>query len=249
MSEQIRTKERRIQRDSSQALFSQLEELLREGIEDGTWLPGEPIPSERELSKIHELSRMTVRRAIDRLVATGLLYRVDGKGTFVNEPKVSFQALTLAGLREQTLKLGFSPSTKLLGIDRGLASEKVAEVLNIKADTPVFLIERLVYANNVPLALLRSHIPVALCPTLSQQDLSNISLYALLKQEYGISIQKASETLETTLASTRESLLMGVAPGSPMFLLRITTYDPQARPIEHVKVILRGDRVQLSLNL
>ena len=71
MSEQIRTKERRIQRDSSQALFSQLEELLREGIEDGTWLPGEPIPSERELSKIHELSRMTVRRAIDRLVAAG----------------------------------------------------------------------------------------------------------------------------------------------------------------------------------
>jgi GntR family transcriptional regulator len=240
---------RKIQKDSSQALFAQLEEILREGIEAGTWAPGEPIPSERELSRIYEMSRMTVRHAIDRLVTAGLLYRVDGKGTFVSEPKVSFQALTLAGLREQTVRLGFSPSARLLGIERILAPEKVAAVLHIKPDTPVFLIERLVFGNDVPLALLRSHIPVRLCPGLIDMDLSNASLYAVLREEFGISIRKASETLETTLASMRESLLLGVDSGSPMFLLRITTFDDQARPIEYVKVVFRGDRVQLSLDV
>ncbi len=240
---------RKILRDSSQSLFSQLEEILREGIEDGLWKPGEPIPSERELSRIYEMSRMTVRKAIDRLVTAGFLYRVDGKGTFVSEPKVSYQALTLAGLREQTLKLGYSPSTKLMGIERVLPSETIAANLAIPTDKPVFLIERVVYANDVPLALHRSYIPEFLCPGLPKFDLDNASLYAILKEKYGITIQKASEMLETTLASVRESLLLGVEPGSPMFLLRITTYDNEPKPVEYVKVIFRGDRVQLSLTL
>lgn len=241
--------DRKILRDSSQSLFSQLEEILRDGIEDGTWQPGESIPSERELSRIYGLSRMTVRKAIDRLVSTGLIFRVDGKGTFVSEPKVSFQALSLAGLREQTLKLGYSPSTKLLDIERVLASDKVAAFLKIAPNTPVFLIERIVFANNVPLALHRSYIPEHLCPSLPDHDLSNSSLYAILKDAFGVTIHHMSEMLETTLASVRESLLLGVEPGSPMFLLRITTYNPSQNPIEYVKVIFRGDRVQLSLNL
>ncbi len=227
--------DKKIIRDSSQSLFSQLEEILREGIEDGIWEPGEPIPSERELSRVYEMSRMTVRKAIDRLVTAGFLYRVDGKGTFVAQPKVSYRALTLAGLREQTLKLGYSPSTKLLGIERVLPSETVARNLKITTDKPVFLIERVVYANDIPLALHRSFIPESICPTLAKYDLNNLSLYSVLK--------------ETTLASVRESLLLGVEPGSPMFLLRITTFDNKTKPVEYVKVIFRGDRVQLSLDV
>ncbi len=241
--------DKKIIRDSSQSLFSQLEEILREGIEDGIWEPGEPIPSERELSRVYEMSRMTVRKAIDRLVTAGFLYRVDGKGTFVAQPKVSYRALTLAGLREQTLKLGYSPSTKLLGIERVLPSETVARNLKITTDKPVFLIERVVYANDIPLALHRSFIPESICPTLAKYDLNNLSLYSVLKENFSIVIQKASEMLETTLASVRESLLLGVEPGSPMFLLRITTFDNKTKPVEYVKVIFRGDRVQLSLDV
>jgi GntR family transcriptional regulator len=240
---------RKIRRDSAQTLSSQLEEIIHDGIENGVWSPGEPIPSERELSKIYDLSRMTVRKALDRLVAAGLLYRADGKGTFVSEPKVRFKALSLSGLREQTIHLGYSPSAKLLGIERTLASEKLARVLNVQPDTPLYLIERVVFANDVPLALHRSYIPEALCPTLPEEDLANVSLYALLRSKYGIRIDRASETLETTLASIRESLLLGIEPGAPLFLLRITTFDDEGIPIEYVKVIFRGDRVQLSLDI
>lgn len=241
--------DRKISRDSSQSLFSQLEEILREGIDDGTWKPGEPIPSERELSKIYGLCRMTVRKAIDRLVAAGLIYKVDGKGTFVSEPKVSFQALSLAGLREQTLKMGYSPSTKLLGIERVLASKNMSSYLHVEPNSPIFVIERVVFVNNIPLALHRSHIPENLCPSLPEYDLTNASLYSILKEKFEINIHHMSEMLETTLASVRESLLLGIEPGSPMFLLRITAYDPDQKPVEYVKVIFRGDRVQLSINL
>lgn len=240
---------RKLNRDSSQTLTSQIEEIIRDGIDNGTWIPGSPIPSERDLSAMYGLSRMTVRHAIDRLVSTGLLYRVNGKGTYVSEPKVKFKALSLAGLREQTINIGYSPSAKLLGIERVLANQKVASVLKVEENVPLFLIERVMYGNNIPLGLHRSYIPIHLCPDLDKMDLSNQSLYTILRENYGIFIQRASETLETTLSTPRESLLLNVSPGSPMFLLRITMFDAKEQPIEFVKVIFRGDRVQLSLDL
>lgn len=240
---------RKIQREGGQALFTQLEEIIREEIENAVWSPGQAIPSERELSTVYGLSRMTVRKALDRLVTDGLLYRVDGKGTFVSQPKVKFKALSLAGLREQTLNMGYSPSAKLLSFERVLANKKIALVLKINPDTPVYLIERVVFGNNMPLGLHRSYIPVDLCPNLQETDLSNISLYEVLRRDYGIVTNRASETLESTLATTREGLLFGVEPGSPMFLLRILMSDSRERLIEYVKVVFRGDRVQLSLDI
>ncbi|MCZ7574475.1 MAG: GntR family transcriptional regulator [Ardenticatenaceae bacterium] len=238
-----------LNRESSQALYSQLEEMIRESIESGRLAPGEAIPSERELSRGHGLSRMTVRRALDRLVAAGLLYRVDGKGTFVSQPKVSFQALSLGGLHQQALQLGHSPSVRLLGIEKVLAPLKIADVLSVTPDAPVFLMERVHLANGEPFAMHRSYIPCELCPQLLHDDLVNNSLYTVLKEKYGIQIHRASETLESTLATNRESLLLGVSPGSPMLLLRITLYDPEEHPIEYVKVVFRGDRVQLKLSV
>jgi GntR family transcriptional regulator len=238
-----------LHRNGGQALFSQLEEIIRDKIESGIWSPGQAIPSERQLSQMYGLSRMTVRRTLDRLVADGLIYRVDGKGTYVNEPKVSFKALTLAGLREQALQMGQAPSTRLLGIEKVLAPDNVAELLHLPADAPVFLIERVYFANDVPLALHRSYIPWALCPTLGDDDLADNSLYAVLKSKYRIQMSRASETLESTLATARESLLLGVSPGSPMLLLRITVVDVSSKPIEYVKVVFRGDKVQLQLTI
>ena len=239
---------RKLNRESSQTLSSQIEEIIRDGIDNGIWLPGCPIPSERELSSLYGLSRMTARHAIDRLVISGLLYRVNGKGTYVSEPKVKFQALSLVGLREQTINIGYSPSATLLGIERILANRKIAASLNVEVDTPLFLIDRVVYGNNIPLSLHRSYIPIVNCPDLDQADLSNQSLYTILREKYNIVIHRATETLETALSTDRESLLLSVEPGSPMLLLRITMFDAKEQPIEYVKVIFRGDRVQLSLN-
>ncbi len=238
-----------INRESSKGLSSQVEEIIRDGIENGVWLPGAAIPSERELSTLYSLSRMTVRKALERLTTAGLLYRVNGKGTFVSQPKVKFKALTLSGLREQTVNLGYSPSTTLLGVERVLANQKIAAVLQVEENEPLFLIERVVYGNNEPLGLHRSFIPIRRCMDLDEFDLTTQSLYSILRKDFGIIINRATETLETTLATHRESSLLKVVEGSPMFLLRITMFDPVEQPIEYVKVIFRGDRIQLSLDL
>lgn len=241
--------QKRIERDSSQALYSQLEEILRLGIEQGVWEVGQAIPSERQLSSMYELSRMTVRKAVNRLVAAGLLYRVDGKGTFVAEPKVQFKALSLDGLRQQAINLGQSPSAQLLTMQKVLLPPKIAEVLKREIESPAFIIERLISGDETPLAIHKSYIPVELCPTLPDHDLATESLYKILREEYGIKISQASETLESALATNQESALLGVEVGSPMLLLRILTLDEGDLPIEYVKVVFRGDKVELTLQV
>ena len=240
---------RKINRESSQTLSSQIEEIIKDGIESGTWLPGTPIPSERELSIMFALSRATVRHAIDRLVSEGLVYRANGKGTYVNESKVKLKALSLAGLSEQIINMGSSPSAKLIGIEQVMANQKINTILKVSENTPLFFIERIIYSNLIPLGLLRSYIPINNCPDLDKLNLSNESLYTIMREKYGIIIHHATETLESTLSNPRESQLLNLVPGSPMFLLCITMFAEKELPIEFVKVLFRGDRIQLSLEM
>jgi GntR family transcriptional regulator len=93
----------------------------------------------------------------------------------------------------------------------------------------------------------KSYIPYELAPGLMEHDLTNESLYKILREKYDIVMNRAKETLETTLASPSEMLFLDVSSGAPMFLLRITMFDKKNRPIEYVKALFRGDMVQLSL--
>lgn len=103
-----------LERNSPTPLYQQLEDILRVFISNGQWSPDHPIPSENELSKAYGLSRMTVRAVITNLVREGLLYRVQGKGTFVVPPKISTRSPAYLGIREQLEEQGYSTATKLV---------------------------------------------------------------------------------------------------------------------------------------
>ncbi|HBH13126.1 MAG TPA: GntR family transcriptional regulator [Clostridiales bacterium] len=236
-----------VRRDSNNTLYSQLEEIIRDEIDSGKINPGQAIPSERELSKIYGLSRMTVRHALNRLVSAGLLTRVSGKGTYVSAPKINFRALTLEGLREQTYQMGKDFSSTLINFEKILAEGSIVQNLKVLQDTPIYKIERLFHVDNVPISMHKSYIPCELAPGLMDHDLTNESLYTFLREKYDIVMNRANETLETILASPGEMLLLDVPSGAPIFLLRITMFDQKDRPIEYVKVLFRGDIVQLSL--
>jgi GntR family transcriptional regulator len=228
-----------------QPLYTQLEELVRERIESGEWSPGTVLPSERELSSQFGLSRMTTRKALDRLVRQGLLRRQQRRGTFVEEPKASFEALTLGGFTQQALAAGASPSSRLLRFERVLPGPGIAHRLGIPTSQLVYLIERLRIVNESPVALHQSHIPMNIAPDLEQSDLEKQSLYDVLLSCCGLRVGHAEETLQSALATEYEARLLHVAPGAPMLLLDIRLSTIDGRPMEAVKVIFRGDRVTL----
>lgn len=230
-------------------LYSRLEEIVRERVESGEWPVGTLIPSERDLSQEFGLSRTTTRRALERLAAEGVLRTEPRRGTFVAEPKTTFEALSLAGFTTQALEGGASPDTLLLHFERVLPSARVAERLSVPAGGLVYAIERLRTVDGTPIALHRSFIPVELAPELEREQIERRSLYELLAGQHSLKVGHAQETLQSALATEYEAVLLQVQPGAPVLVLDICLTTDEGRPMELVRVVFRGDRVTLRQEL
>lgn len=226
-------------------LHLQLEEIIRNRIENKELLVDQAIPSENELGKQFNLSRMTVRNVISKLVGDGLLYRVPGKGTFVAAPKITTSPITRMGIREQLEAMGYKTDTTVVDMKIEKASKKVAECLRIEENEPVYFLQRLRFADNEPLGLHNSYIPVKLCKGLFQKELEKEALCDILEREYGIVAKRGEETLESIATNIMESKLLEVKRGFHMLLLSYTMYSGDDQPFEYSKVIFRGDRIKL----
>ncbi len=230
-------------------LYYQLKELIREQIDNGELKPEDRIPSERELSERYEISRMTARQAITELVNEGLLFREQGKGTFVAMPKISQGLLGLTSYTEDMMRRGLTPGTKLLSFQTILPTRKIADRLKVSLDSRIIQMERLRLANDEPMALEISHVPTHLCPGLDPNELERQSLYRLLESKYQIVLARASETLEPAMPSTLEAELLSIVPTVPLLLIERITYTPDGSPVEFVKSLYRGDRYKFYVEL
>ena len=234
-----------LQRSNPKPLYQQLEEIIRTKIANEEWKPGTAIPSENELSKIYGLSRMTVRSAITQFVKRGALYRVQGKGTFVSEPKIATQPLTYAGVREQLEKMGYEITTKLLRSEIITVDREVAVRLGLGEHSKVYAIERLRLIKNDPLSLHISYIPVKFAVGLEERNLESEQMCVILQKYYNLVRGRVYETLESSLPTVREAELLGISRGFPLLLLKDTIYTQNDVPFEYSKVLFRGDKIKL----
>jgi DNA-binding GntR family transcriptional regulator len=115
--------------------YNQLASILRQKIEDGEWPPRTPIPSERQLEVIYNISRTTIREAIDHLVRQGYLYREHGRGTFVSPQKLQKGLMELTSFSEDLLKRGIQPGQIIRAMDWIEAPAKIAQKLEVPTGT------------------------------------------------------------------------------------------------------------------
>lgn len=228
-------------------LYYQLAETLRESIESGALKPGSQLPSERELGEQLGISRMTVRQAITYLAQKGTIEIKPGVGTFVTEPKLTYDALHLLGFTEEMMAQGREVSSRVLEQAVVQPPEGVAAKLGLDGTSKAVKIVRLRLEGEIPLLLETIHIPVALSPRLEKQDLARNSLYALLENKYGIVLKRARQTFEATTANAYESELFHVVPHAPMLLSEGVTFSEDDVPVEHFKAVYRGDRFKFEL--
>jgi GntR family transcriptional regulator len=228
-------------------LYYQLAETLRAQIETGTLKPGGQLPSERELGEQLGISRMTVRQAITYLAQKGTLVIKPGVGTFVSEPKLTYDALHLLGFTEEMMAQGRLVASRVLEQAIVIPPEAVAAKLGLEDKAKTLKIVRLRLEDEIPLLLETIHIPAALCPRLEKQDLARNSLYALLENKYSIVLKRAWQTFEATNANEFESELFGVEMQTPMILSEGVTFSESDVPIEHFKAVYRGDRFKFEL--
>lgn len=207
----------------------------------------DPAPSERELMTTYGVARMTVRKAVDNLVAEGRLYRVQGKGTFVARPKIEMP-LRLTSFTEDMRARGFRPGAR--DLDRRLvpAGPALARELRISADDDVVILERLRLADDIPMAIERSHIPAAAAPGLLDADLTERSLYAYLEQEHGLVLHGGEQLIEAVLVDPADARILAIPLGSAALLLTRRSLS-RGVPVEYVVSTYRADRYQLRAAL
>jgi GntR family transcriptional regulator len=222
--------------------YYQLKEIIREKVRHGDWPPGVPIPSERELGEQYGISRMTARQSITELVNEGLLYREQGKGTFVGRPKIAQQLLRLTGFTEDMQARQQRPGAKVLSAAMVPADGATAERLRVKPGQPVFRLHRLRLADAEPLALETSIISFIGCERLLDEDLERDSLYHLLEVKHDLPPLAAEQEMEAGLARAEEAAVLRVEVGSPILLTRRLTATRRGQPIEYAESIYRGDK-------
>lgn len=234
-------------------LYYQLTQYLIEKIESGEMKPGDSFYSERELAEQFGISRMTVRQALQRLVDDGRIVREQGKGSFVAEPKINQRLMRLTSFSEDMQKLGKKPGAIVVSVDVMEADSKLAQALDLDESRPesrrVLVLTRVRTADDRPIALETTHLPLIRFPELENQDFTGVSLYRVLEQRYGVVAVTAKQTIEVGMPFDREMKLLQLSPGIPVLLLKRTTRDAEDRPFEYVKAVYAGDRYRFQADL
>lgn len=228
-------------------LYEKLRDILRREIDSGRYRPGDAIPSERELCREHRISRITVRQAIAGMIQDGLLFRKQGKGTFVARRTVSQGLARIVTFRRTVLDIGMKPSTRILSQGLQPAELETANVLKLPAAGQVLRLVLLGRGDDQPLVVYESFYPPAIGRKMAAAARARerrgrpFSSYDLYGRATGYAPARVNQALEAVAADERQARLLGVAPGTA--LLRVTSIftDRAGQPLELRRALYRGD--------
>ncbi|WP_226535504.1 GntR family transcriptional regulator [Fictibacillus halophilus] len=236
-----------IDKTSPLPLYFQIEEAIKQKIDKGEWESGSMISSEREFAENYEVSRMTVRQAINNLVNDGYLTRRKGKGTFVSGKKIEQKLLGLTSFTEDMKARGYKPASKLVSFQTVEANHKLAKALDISQNEEIYEIKRVRLANEIPMAIETTYVPVQLIQ-LSEIHIKEGSLYSQVENA-GFHIDYANQSLEASIAREAESEILEITKGAPVLLIQRQTYLTTGKPLEVVHSVYRGDRYKFMIDM
>lgn len=240
-----------IDRSTPLPLYYQLKQWLSARIASGEFAPGDQLPGEHELCARFGISRGVVRQALSEMRYEGLIDREHGKGTFVSVPKAAEGLISgVRGLAEDAALRGQAIESRVLVLREVPASASVAKVLELDEGDPVVELERVRSLDGEPHVLALTYLPSALVPGLAARDLTGpVSLYRILREEYGLVGVTSRRRVEATIASGREAELLGVEIGAPLLVLRSVGYADGQRPFDYFMAYHRGDRSSFEVVL
>jgi GntR family transcriptional regulator len=228
-------------------LYLQLQRRIVEAMQDGRLAPGNSLPAERDIAAMTGLSRVTVRKAVEGLVASGQLVQKRGSGTFVAARVERLeQALSLlTSFTEDMARRG--KSVESVWLSRAVHSPSPEEVmaLGLGAGDRVARLERVRRSDGVPLAIERASLSTRVLP---HPELVDTSLYALL-ETMGNRPVRAVQRISAANLGARDADLLGVVPGAAGLKIERIGYLPSGRVVEFTRSLYRGDAYDFAVEL
>jgi DNA-binding GntR family transcriptional regulator len=235
-----------VDRHSPVPMYYQVAMQLEHAIETGQLAPGTRLDGELALANQLGVSRPTLRRAIEYLVDRGFLVRRRAVGTQVVHPKVR-RPVELSSLYDDLAASRKHPRTKVLSLATVPATDRVAHALGLEDGVEVVAMERLRYADDQPLAIMRNWLPVGLVE-LDDERLERAGLYQLMRAA-GVGLHLASQTIGARGASAAEARLLEAARGEPLLTMERTTYNENGQPVELADHIYRASLYSFEIVL
>lgn len=230
-------------------LYRQLSSQLINQIKSGEHKPGDKLPSIRELSKINQVSDITVRSALEILRQKEYIYSVQGKGNFLAKHVIRKLMPTTEGFSENVEKEGLTPSSIVLRAEIERAGSELGRQFGIAPDSELAVLERVRLGDGIPLCVQISYLPHSMCPGLLEFDFSRRSLYRVLREKYKIRMGKSRYTVQAGLAGERELHNLNLKEPSAVLWVRHWAYTPSGKLFEDGKNAYRSDRYQIISNI
>ncbi len=208
--------------------------------------PHDELPTERELLREYAVSRTTIRHAISLLQRQGLLYKIQGSGTYVADPAVVAKTVRLTSFSQDMQQRGLRPSSVTLGVTDVAASPTLAAELDVPAGAALVVLDRLRLADDQPMAL--EHIYLVRSVMGGVELDPTQSLYEQLTSA-GIVIDRATQTVDAVNLDARQARLLEQAVGAAAIRARRVTYTDRGVPFEHAETIYRGDRYSFEFSV
>ncbi len=230
-----------IQRNFDAPLYAQIQRNIELDIATGRMQPGDLVSGEIELASQYGVSRATVRQALGELVADGLLYRAQGKGTFVASPMIQRAEPNITSFFYEMRQGGLKPTAQSSSEVCDPDAETV-QALHLQRGEKVVITRRLRFVNDEPIGYQVNMTRYALCPGLENEDFSERSFQYTLEIMYNLRYAEVEESLTSVPANSRLAALLGVPEGAPLLLDARLLYTANNAIIGRSQAHFRGDR-------
>lgn len=228
-------------------LYHQVSNLLLEEIGEGKYEVGSYIPSERELIEYFQVSRITIRRALDALVAQGVLMRAQGKGTVVIKSPAQRTITPLMGSLESIVEMGETTNARVIAATFEKAGKLIAKSLKIRPDEPVLKVTRIRNGSDGPFAYLNNWVKGSISGLLNQDELEEKSILSQLKAQ-GMMPQTAEQVIRATLCPPDVAQVLETSVGVPLLEVH-RVYFFNGEPIIVLRSLYRSDRYAYKVHL
>jgi len=225
--------------------YRRIQSAIRRRIDAGQLKPGHPVPSERELARIHSVSLMTARHALTELARDGIVERRHGSGTFVAPPKVQFNKLL--GYSEQMASVGLTARSRVVSSAVVNRDHEIAARLGLPPTARLGRLERVRLGGDEPVALEVCYWSADLFPALMGAPLDRVSLFATLERECGVELAYADEEIDATDADPRMADLLHIPKGTPLLRMRQLIFSTTGTATVYVTGFYRSGRHTLRI--